>query len=388
MCASSQLPPAALYIHIPYCAAKCGYCDFYSVPIHNEPTNDMLAALQKELVHRVGTCGHRIRTVFIGGGTPTILATTQLGQLLTTLAEVLRDHEPIEFTVEANPETITAEKAHCLADAGVNRVSMGAQSFDAPELEVLERRHGAADVPQAVAALRRAGVGNINLDLIFGIPGQTLESWRSSLDHAIELGVDHLSCYGLTYEPGTELTAQRDRGLITPCHEGVEAEMFSLAIDHLAGAGFEQYEISNYAKPGRRCLHNLMYWRNEPYVGIGPSAAGCTGGRRYKNVADVGTYIRLMRSSGHAESESETIDRAKLVNEMILMQLRLSEGLSISVFRSRMGLDPLQVFEPALTRLVESRLLFVTEEHIALTRSGMLVANRVMTELACACESL
>jgi oxygen-independent coproporphyrinogen-3 oxidase len=348
----------------------------------------MLAALQKELGHRVDTCGHRIRTVFIGGGTPTILATTQLGQLLTTLAEVLGDHEPIEFTVEANPETITAEKAHCLAEAGVNRVSMGAQSFDAAELEVLERRHGAADVPQAVTALRRAGVGNINLDLIFGIPGQTLESWRSSLDHAIELELDHLSCYGLTYEPGTELTAQRDRGLITPCDECVEAGMFSLAIDHLAAAGFEQYEISNYAKPGRRCRHNLMYWRNEPYVGIGPSAAGCTGGRRYKNVTDVDEYIRLMRSRGHAESESETVDREKLVNEMVLMQLRLSEGLNISAFRLRTGLDPLQVFEPALTRLVDSGLLFVTQEYVALTRSGMLVANRVMTELACACASL
>jgi oxygen-independent coproporphyrinogen-3 oxidase len=237
-----------------------------------------------------------------------------------------------------------------------------------------------------VALLRRNGIPQVNLDLIFGVPGQTLDTWERSLRRAIELEPDHIACYGLTYEPGTRLTIQRQHGQVTPCDENLEAEMFELAMDVLAKAGYEQYEISNYARPGCRCQHNLIYWRNEPYVGVGPSAAGCVEGRRYKNVADVDSYIRMIDELGHAEAEVETIDTHKLMIEMIMMQLRLTEGLTIAAFRKRTGVDPLAQFGQVLQRLTALGFVTVTETHIALTRKGRLVTDTVIAELIAGCE--
>jgi oxygen-independent coproporphyrinogen-3 oxidase len=345
-------------------------------------------ATRREIRRRVRSCEHRIDTVFIGGGTPTILPTDQLRALFETLGRALAGRALREFTVEANPETVDRATAALLAQAGVDRVSMGAQSFSPAELAVLERSHEPEDVPQAVQMLRRWGIERINLDLIFGVPGQTLDTWAASLRRAIDLGVDHLSCYGLTYEAGTRLTARRDSGLIRPCEEALEAEMFLLTIETLAAAGYEQYEISNYAKPGCACVHNLIYWHNAPYVGVGPAAVGCTRGRRYRNVADVDAYVRLIEEQGLAEAESETITREMLAIEMILLQLRLVEGMSIPAFAACTGANPVALFGATLDRLVESGQATVSKDQIALTRSGMLVSDAIMAELACACDSL
>ena len=348
----------------------------------------MVHAVGEDIRRRVETCGHRINTVFVGGGTPTILPADQLKALFETLGRALAGHAPREVTVEANPETIDEEKAALLAGAGVNRVSMGAQSFDAAALAVLVRSHRPEVIPPAIRTLRRRGIERISLDLIFGVPGQTLDTWEASLKRAIDLGVDHLSCYGLTYEAGTRLTARRDNGLIISCDEELEAEMFLLTIETLAAAGYAQYEISNYAKPGYECAHNLMYWRNEPYVGVGPSAVGCTHGRRYKNVADVDEYVRLIEEQGLAEAETETITREMLATEMILLRLRLVEGMCIPAFVERVDADPTALFGETLDRLVKAGRIVVAEDHIALTRSGMLVADAIMAELACTCDPL
>jgi oxygen-independent coproporphyrinogen-3 oxidase len=369
-------------MHIPYCETKCGYCDFYSVALKDRNPAQLVDCLGRELRQRVSGHAHAVRTVFFGGGTPTILPLSELARLLNFLNEVVEVRQLEEFNVEANPATVDDEKAELLVSAGVSRVSMGAQSFFPNELATLERLHSPEDIAPSVATLRRHGVGQINLDLIFGIPGQTLKTWLQSLARAVDLGPDHIACYGLTYEPGTRLTAMRRHGRMTPCEEDLEADMFLQTIDALESAGYRQYEISNYAKPGCECRHNLLYWRNEPYIGVGPSAAGCVNGRRYKNVADVAGYVRLIERDGHAEVESETIDAEMLIVELVMMQLRLNVGLSITTFRERIGVDPRDSFCEALTRLVDLGLVTVSETHIALTRSGRLAANTVIADLA------
>ena len=377
-----------LYVHIPFCRTKCGYCDFYSVAVENRDTAALLDRVGREIGQRVAKCPYKIRTVFWGGGTPTILPDGQFAALLKSQARVLPPLEIEEFTVEANPATIDDERARLLVEYGVTRVSMGAQSFSAGELARLERLHSPQDIGPSVGVLRRHGVLQVNLDLMFGIPGQTLESWTESLERAIDLDPDHLACYGLTYEPGTSLTAQTERGQVKPCDESLESDMYLHAVDALAAAGFAQYEISNFAKADRQCQHNLMYWRNRPYIGVGPSAAGCLDNRRYKNIADVAGYVRLMDQQGHAETENETLDVGMIMTELIMLQLRLVEGLSIACFRQRTGADPLTLLEDVLARLTDLGFVTVSDTHIALTRRGRLISDAVMTELACACPEV
>ena len=382
---AASYAPCGLYLHIPFCATKCGYCDFYSVAVKDHDTLAVINRIERELRVRLDGNPRGVRTVFCGGGTPTILPARQLGGLLETLSQVVLVDGLAELSVEANPGTVDEEKAKVLVAAGVNRVSIGAQSFVFGELATLDRLHAPDDTVGSVALLRREGVKQINLDLIFGIPGQTLDTWSESLRRAIELEPDHVACYGLTYEPGTRLSERRRHGQVTPCDEQLEADMYLHAIDTLASAGYEQYETSNFARPGCQCLHNLIYWRNEPYIGVGPSAAGYIDGRRYKNVADVDEYVRLMDSRGHAEAESEVVDAQMLITEMIMMQLRLVEGLSVAMFRERTGADPLTLFGDVLNRLTGQGFITVSDTHIALTRQGRLVSDAVMAELVRDC---
>ena len=388
-CSSNSIRASAdacgLYVHIPFCETKCGYCDFFSVAVKDRPTAPLVDRVVRELGRRLDGKQHKVRTIFCGGGTPTILPQDQLAGLVESLSRAVRIREVTEFTVEANPATVDDAKARLLVAGGVTRVSMGAQTFVAAELERLERIHSPDDIAPSVATLRRNGVGQVNLDLIFGIPGQTLGSWSQSLRRAIELEPNHISCYGLTYEPGTRLTARLKTGRITRTEEGLEAEMYLHAIDTLSDAGYVQYETSSFARPGCQCQHNLIYWRNGPYVGVGPSAAGCVNGRRYKNIADVNDYIRMIDAKGHAEADSETVDTIMQMTEMIMMQLRLVEGLSISQFRDRTGADPLALLGSVLDRLVDIEVVTISDTHIALTRKGRLVGDSAIAELVSAC---
>ena len=382
---AAKQPPTGVYVHVPFCETKCGYCDFYSIPLEGRDTAALTRALLAELHVRVPAVDSPITTIFCGGGTPTLLPLDELAMLLRTIGEVTRSHPVTEFTVEANPGTVDDAKAKLIVDSGVTRVSMGAQSFFEAELAALERIHNPADIPRAVEVLRRSGVTEVSIDLIFGIPGQTPATWRVSLERAIQLEVDHVSCYGLMYEPGTRLTAQRKSGRVTPCDESLEADMYLMMRDVLSAAGYEQYEVSNFAKPGCRSEHNLIYWRNQPYVGVGPSASGCDGRERYKNVADAARYVRMIEADGIAETFRETIDGETLMLEMVLMQLRMLEGLSIEDFHTRTGSEPLALFHPVLDRFVASGHLTVTDSHIALTPEGFLVADSIITGLAGRC---
>jgi len=393
---SAATGSCGLYLHVPFCTTKCGYCDFYSIPAEGRDAGGLVSRLLDELARRMADPPAPITTIFVGGGTPTVLPHAELARLLEPLARIAGVREAgatrkgkagaihpgavREFTVEANPGTLDDEKAGLLVAAGVDRLSLGAQSFDPAELTVLERLHSPDDIAPAVRIARRAGIRRLNLDLIFGVPGQTLAGWLESLDRAIELDPDHLALYGLTYEPGTTLTRRRDAGRVQPCDDGLEAEMYLAAFDVTAAAGFEQYEISNFARPNQRCLHNLIYWHNEPYVGVGPSAAGYVGGLRYRNVPDLHRYQQMIDQLGHAVIERERIEGRQLAAETAMLQLRLIDGIDRAEFEQRTGFDPHQVFARSIARYELRGLLSVSPARMALTRNGLLVADAIIAD--------
>jgi oxygen-independent coproporphyrinogen-3 oxidase len=374
----------ALYVHVPFCRVRCGYCDFFSELYRPAVVEPFLEALSKELAAHTARWKPRLNTIFVGGGTPTMLPAEPLQRLLESCTTAA-PNDSAEFTVEANPATIDAQKAAVLAAVGVNRASMGAQSFNPAELSVLERTHRPQQVRETMAICRSAGVRSISLDLIFAIPGQDLDSWLASLDQAIALEPEHISCYGLTYEPGTRLHARLAAGEVTAVDPDLEADMYEAAIDRLAAAGFAQYEISNFARPGQQCRHNLVYWRNEPYIGAGPSAAGYVGGERYKNVADVSEYVRRVVTGADPRAETERLSMEKSAGETTMLALRTTEGLNRARFAERFGQDPVAWFGQrdggrAITQNVAEGLLELTPEAMRLTRRGMLLANKVMAD--------
>jgi oxygen-independent coproporphyrinogen-3 oxidase len=263
----------------------------------------------------------------------------------------------------------------------VNRISVGAQSFHAGELETLGRIHGPDDIPRTAELIRRTGFEHLNLDLIFGVPGQTTASWAESLRRAVALGPDHLACYALTYEPGTALCDRLVAGAVQACDESVETAMYEQAIDSLAAAGYEHYEISNFAPPGARCLHNLGYWNDEPYVGVGPAAAAYLDGERTRNVEDVDEYVRQIAQGRSAVVEHEHLVGPAMAGEMAMLRLRLIEGIDRADFRRRTGFDAERLFREALDVHGAAGRIAVTATHIRLTRAGLLVADSVMADL-------
>ena len=373
-------PIRALYLHVPLCRRRCGYCDFYSEVLDPPLVTPLIDAMLAELEWARGQCTLDLETVFVGGGTPTVLPPEQLERLLRAAGAPLRRDCQTEFTVEANPATVDALLARLLAAAGVNRISLGAQSFDPAELLTLERIHKTEDVVRTIDVCRTHGIRRISLDLIFGIPRQTLASWERSLRAALALTPEHLSCYALTYEPGTPLQAKLAAGEVERVDHDVEADMYELAIDLLAAAGYEQYEISNFARPGEECRHNLVYWRNEPYLGIGPSAAGYVDGTRYKNVADIRAYCDAVGAGRSPRCEEECLAPEQCARETAMLALRLNRGLDRRAFAERFGSDPAEYFADAVARHGAAGLLEVTGAAIRLTRRGRPLADTVIRD--------
>lgn len=376
-------PVAALYVHIPFCRRICGYCDFYHVPMkHNqEAVPRLVSALIAELEQRAAACTFAPRTIFIGGGTPTTLPVEELERLLAACRAF---GEPLEFTVEANPATVDDAVAKTLAAGGVNRVSIGAQSFNRDELQFLDRDHHPDQVAQTLAICRRHGLTNLSLDLIFGVPGQTAERWSQSLSAAVALEPQHLSCYGLTYEPGTVLHDRLRRGAVDRMENTLEADLYEQTIDELAAHGFDQYEISNFARDGAVCEHNLVYWRNEAYLGIGPSAAGYVGGERYKNAPDLAVYVERVEAGELPTLESEQLDPRATAGETVMLELRLRTGLDRQRFTARFGCDPVAMFAATIEKHRAALHLRVERDAVVLTRAGMLVADEVISDFLAA----
>ncbi len=374
---TTSAPRLGLYVHVPFCRTLCGYCDFYSRVLDPAAVAPFVDGVLRELAGYAARHALRCDTIYVGGGTPTVLPAAELTRLLGGLRSVADSGSDVEFTVEANPATISAEIAGVLAAAGVNRVSLGAQSFAPAELLTLERAHRPAQVGQTVAECRRAGIRQISLDLMFGIPGQTLGSWLRSLCAALALAPEHLSCYALTYEPGTPLAERLDAGQVQRVDEDLEADMFEAALDLLPAAGVAHYEISNFARPGAACRHNLHYWHNEPYLGLGPAAAGFIDEVRYRNVPDLAAYLHAVQHGQSPWNEQEHLPPERRARETAMLELRLAAGIDRPRFADRYGQDPAVLFAEAIARHAASGLLSVDARGIRLTRAGFLLADRV-----------
>ena len=366
-----------LYIHIPFCFHKCHYCDFYSLVDRKDRQEAFAERLTDEVEAAARILNGSIETIFIGGGTPTLLA----APLWERLLEAIHAHLPIdrvrEWTVEANPETVTPELAAVLTEGGVNRVSIGAQSFHPVHLNTLERWHDPENVARAVSIMRGAGITNINLDLINSIPGQTLEEWEDDLNHALALEPDHLSCYTLTYEPNTPMAARLRAGEFERADEDLEAAMYEHTRTRLAQAGFEHYEISNWARPGKQCAHNLLYWRNANWWPLGPGAAGHANGLRWKNAPNLGRYLD---SHGLPPAvEVERLDEYAQRGETLMLGLRLIEGMELQELGDLLPFDDPR--RSTIERFVQDGVMERTQSHIRLSDRGRLIADSVLSDL-------
>lgn len=323
-------PVDALYVHVPFCFHKCHYCDFYSFVDSRDRQAPFVDAILCELTALAPHAARPLKTIFVGGGTPTLLRTDLWVRLLREMARLFDLSAPdLEFTVECNPETATAELMTVLRRGGVNRVSIGAQSFDPIHLKTLERWHDPESVCRAIDCARDAGIARRSLDLIFAIPGQTIEQWGADLDAALALPIEHLSCYALTYEPNTAMSRRLERHEFDPCPEDLEADMYELTIDRLRAHGLDRYEVSNFARRGAECRHNLVYWRQGQWLAAGPSASAHIGGHLWKNVPRLGDWMTGVAATGGFSPivDHEPPDPRRALAERIMMGIRLSEGL-------------------------------------------------------------
>lgn len=376
-----QWDPAAasgLYIHIPFCVRKCPYCDFTTYDLEKNAVRAFLAALEKELrLWREQLGALRFDTVFIGGGTPTTLSASQLVRLMEAVREAFVIADDAEVTIEANPGSVTRAGLRAMRQAGVNRISMGVQAFDDRLLQRLGRNHTVRDVYESFAAMREAGFDNINLDLMFGIPGHTLAAWEETLDEAVRLAPEHISAYSLIIEEGTPFAAAHAAGRLPLPEEEEEAEMYELLCRRLADAGYEQYEISNFAVPGRRCRHNEIYWANGRWLGVGPGAHSAWGFERFWNVGAFDEYAGRIAEGRLPVEGTEPLTADDRMDETMMLGLRLAEGVAVSAFRERFGADPTEVYAESLRRFTAEGLLEVVEGRIRLTPRGRLLGNRV-----------
>ena len=369
--------PTSLYVHVPFCRSKCAYCDFYSVALDDTLVCRYLAGVARELDDQPFRLAPA--TVYIGGGTPTALRLKDLERLLATIRERTDCAAVTEWTVEANPAGGLVEALRVLVDAGVTRISLGVQSFDDPTLRLLGRAHNARQAREAIDAVHAAGL-ELSVDLIVAVPGQTPDALRRDLGILVAAAPEHASTYALSIEPGTPLAGRVERGEVTPLSDEDAAGHILACHDVLCAQGYEHYEISNFARPGKRCRHNLTYWRNEPYVGLGPAAVSYVAGRRVRNPADIDAWLQLV-TTGQRSNDYECLDPAAHARETMILGMRLLEGIDSVDFRRRTGVTFEDLAGPAMASLEQEGFLSVTPERVALTRKALPVADAVLVEL-------
>jgi len=372
--------PRALYIHIPFCTNKCFYCDFNSYVAAGQPIDAYLDALENEMMLTARELPAKtVDTVFVGGGTPTVLNPDQMRRFLESVRRRFPIADGAEFTMEANPGTTDMEKLAAMREGGVNRISFGAQTFDNGLLAAIGRIHAADDVVKSIGNAKAAGFSNLSIDLMFGLPNQTLEQLRDSVDKALELDLPHYSLYGLKVEENTLFYRLYQRDELPLPEEEEEVAMYEYLMERLGGAGYRHYEISNFARPGFESRHNTVYWRNEPYYGIGAGAHGYALGRRHINIKGVQPYIDAAnRTLPRLETNEVSLEEA--MGDFMMVGLRLREGVSQTSFgRQFEGVRMEEVFGEELERLVGQRLLERTEKDggYRLTSRGVLLGNEV-----------
>jgi oxygen-independent coproporphyrinogen III oxidase len=372
------LEPRTAYIHVPFCAHHCGYCDFAVAAGQDHLIEMYLDALELELAGLIEP--RPVESLFIGGGTPTHLSVKQLERLLAAIGRWFQFSERIEYSIESTPESLDAEKAALLASHGVNRLSIGVQSFHPHLLTALDRRHTSDQIPRALEAVR-PHIGNLSLDLIFAAPGSTPATWAADLDSALRFQPNHLSTYGLTYEKGTPLWKDRERGRVRPVDENAELAMYELSMDRLAAAGYEHYEISNFARPGVRCRHNERYWANEAYFGFGVGAARYGNGVRELNTRDTKLYIRRVLAGESPTFQSERLGPRDRAFETIGTQLRRAEGIDRTRFREQTGFTLDELAAARIAHLIAVGILANDAGSVRLTRRGKCLADSAIEEL-------
>ncbi len=369
-----------LYIHVPFCLRKCAYCDFYSLPLPAaEVRADFFQGLEVELASF--SKGWKPDTIYLGGGTPTALSRGELQRLLRMISAHIDLSHVTEWTCEANPRTVTADKAALLRRSGVNRISLGVQSFCDATLQRLERSHTAADARVAFARLRDAGFDNISVDLIFGVPATDRGDVERDLNALVALAPEHVSCYALSLEPGTPLADCVQRGELRALDDDEQARQFRLVRRWLASAGWPPYEISNFSRPGCECRHNLLYWTGGEYRGAGPAAHSHWHGRRYANVSDVASYAKRLRAGRTARGLVERLPPEAKARETLVMGLRLTAGVARTDFHAQTGFDLDALVGGKLEELRRLRLIADDGRRVRLTARGVLVSNAVMAEL-------
>jgi oxygen-independent coproporphyrinogen-3 oxidase len=370
----------ACYIHIPFCERKCAYCDFNS---HGGYGEEMFERYGQCIIHEIGrtsSAASSVDTIFFGGGTPTAIPARLLAEIINELRGAFNVERDAEITVEANPGSSDASKFAELRAAGANRISIGVQSFDDRLLKAIERIHSADEAARAVKAAREAGFENISIDLMFGLPGQSMEQWRQTLDQAFELKTDHLSMYCLIVEDNTPFGARASNGELSIPSDDDSADMFELARAEAAKAGFEQYEISNYARPGKTCRHNLHYWRNDPYYGFGAGAVSYIDGERATRIFSPIRYAEKIERGESVIRSSETPDLAGQMGETMMLGLRLiSEGVDTRRFKMRFGESPEACWPKSFEKYVNLGLLEKNGLSLRITNRGIFIASEIMT---------
>ena len=363
---------AGIYVHVPFCLTRCGYCDFNAYAGLDHLAPRYLRALDAEAdMHAPDWAGEEVVSIFLGGGTPTTLDARDLAAILGHLRYAFDVTPDVEVTIEANPDTVDETKLAALLDDGYARLSMGAQSFDPGVLLALERVHEPTSVRRAFAAARRAGYANVNLDLIYGADGETPEGWRRTLEETIALDPEHVSAYALTVEPSTPLGRKIAAGAVPPPDPDRQADMFGTACDLLREAGYEHYEVSNWAKPGFECRHNLGYWQRRPYLGLGAGAHSYRDGRRWWNLRPPERYMEAVESGHLPTGDEERLSPEDERLEEVFLKLRILEGL-----------PAVEVDADVATGLLDDGLLVRSKGHLVPTERGMLLLNELVLALA------
>ncbi len=380
-------PSLAVYVHIPFCAKHCAYCDFntYVERAQSPLVLETVSAICRDIEQTAAALPafqreRLITSIFFGGGTPTFLQGKQLTRILETLRACFQVSPLAEISSEANPTSSDAEKFVQMREAGFNRLSIGVQAFDDTLLVALDRFHTAGEAERALRSAKEAGFQNINLDLMFGLPKQTTTLWESSLQRALEQEITHLSLYALTLEPGTRFERLHAGGKLPLPDEEAEIAMYARSREVLAQAGMEHYEVSNFARPGSRCQHNLVYWHNEEYLGFGAGAVSYLEGRRWKRERQPLLYNKKVSAGQDLAVESEILSKEERLGETMMLGLRLREGISLQRIRDRFSVEPLEYFAEPIRTLEKRSWLILENDTLRLTEAGVLLANEALCE--------
>jgi oxygen-independent coproporphyrinogen-3 oxidase len=371
-----------LYLHFPFCISKCPYCDFnsYQLKEDNQISFYISALYQEITAYSQKIKKNNIKTIYLGGGTPTILSGVQIYNILEFCKDKFTIDKDAEITIEANPGTLDGEKLRLLIESGINRLSLGAQSFNNIFLKKLGRIHNTQDIIDSYYLAREKGFNNINIDIMFALPGQTTKDLQTTLEKAVSLKPDHLSLYNLTIKPGTEYYKNYKRGKLKLPTEDEEFDMYNWAINYLEESGFEHYEIANFARPYKRSMHNLIYWQNKPYLGIGAGAYSFIKGYRYMNYENPARYIKEIMSGKLPVDNGEKLSLRKRMIETVILGLRTKDGVSYKIFKTRFGVSLNDIFPEQIKKLINLGLLQKDNYRIKLTKKGVFLANTVFRE--------